>query len=106
MAHYWQRVTLQTNTPTYSDTGAEVAGWADALADLEARVSPLAHDEKLQVWATPEEEAYEVQLRGVVAAEPHQRLVHDGSFYDIREVLTPPPFGTPATVLHVVKVTP
>jgi len=106
MAHYWQRVTIQSKAATYTDTGAEVPGWADALADVEARVSPLAHDEKLQTWATPEEQAYEVHLAGVVGVEPHQRLAIDGDYFDIREVLVPPPFGTPTTVLHVVKVTP
>lgn len=104
---YWTRVTVQSRTTTMSDTGAERLAWADRLLDVEARVSPLAHDERLEAWATPEEQAYEVQLRGSQeAVVPRDRVVMDGSYFDVRQVMTPPPFGTPTTVLHVVRVTP
>ncbi len=105
---YWQRVTVQSPTLSQTDTGAEVkAPWVDHLADVEARLLPLVESEKDTAWATPEEQAYEVQLRG---AQPtvlaNMRVVTDGQAFDIRQVTQPPPFGTPTTVLHAVLVTP
>lgn len=107
MAHYWQRVTVQQRTTTKSTTGAEVVSYTTRLADLEARVAPLVHTEALEQWATPEEQAYEVQLRGrQPAVDLRDRVLIGSDVYDIREVLLPPPFGTPTTVLHVVQVRP
>lgn len=104
---YWQRVTVQSRTVALSATGAEQLTWADLLADIEARVAPLVHDETLQSWATPEEQAYQVQLRGAQSSvEPRMRITIDGDAFDIREVIQPPPFGTPTTVCNTVKVLP
>ena len=107
MADYWQRVTVQARTTTYTASGAEADSYADRHTDIEARVSPMAWSEDLQQWATPEEQAHEVALRGAqLQVEPRDRLLVDGVAYDVREVITPPPFGTPTTVLHVVRVLP
>ena len=107
MGHYWQRVDVQRRTTTMSETGAEQLAWTDRLLNVEARVSPLTHTEQLESWATPEEQAYEVQLRGSQGAvEVSDRVLLDGVAYDVRQVMTPPPFGTPTTVLLAVLVTP
>lgn len=103
---YWQRVDVEDATATQSATGAEVLTWSSYIEDVEARLLPLVVDERLKDWATPEEAAYEVQLRGQQDVEPKMRLVSDSGYYDIRQVLQPPPFGEPCTILHVVKVTP
>lgn len=104
---YWQRVTVQQRTTTKSGTGAEVVSYATRLADIEARVGPLLHGEELQQWATPEEQAYEVQLRGSQpTVEPRDRVLVGSIAYDVRQVLLPLPFGTPTTVLHVVRELP
>lgn len=103
---FWQRVDIEDRTPSQSSTGAEVLAWAPALTDVEARLLPLAHSEEDMQWATPEEEAFRVQLRGQQAVEPTMRLLADGIYYDVRKVTQPPPFGTPVTVLYAVKVTP
>ena len=108
MDHFWTRVDIQQRTATYSDTGAESLSWSPLLRGVEARLLPLMHDERLEAWATPEEQAYEVHLRGALpSVEPRMRVkVSDTEFFDIRDVQQPPPFGTPTTVLHAVRVLP
>jgi len=104
---FWQRVDIQTSTEVQTGTGNPRLTWADYHVDVEARVLPLVSDEKLQVWATPEEDAYEVQLRGAHPdLDERMRVVVAGEVYEVRGVVQPPPFGTPVTVLHTVKVTP
>jgi hypothetical protein len=105
---YWQRVTIQDATQSQTGTGNVRLTWDDleGLEDVEARVLPLAVDEKAQDWATPEEDAYEVHLRGAWAAiRPRMRVVVGDDEYDIRRIVQPPPFGEPSTVLLTVKVT-
>lgn len=104
---YWQRVTIQESIVFVTDTGGRRFTWSDLLSDAEARVLPLISDETRKTWATPEEDAYEIQLRGAhPEVEPPMRAVVDGVHYDIRHVIQPPPFGTPTTVLQAVRVTP
>lgn len=105
---YWQRVDLEAATESQSATGAVVVdAWTATAEDVEARILPVTSEEMLESWATPEEEAYEIQLRGEWTGISLKHRVTSGSdAYDIRRVLTPPPFGEPATILHAVKVTP
>jgi head-tail adaptor len=104
---FWQRVDIQTSTEVQTATGNPRLTWADFHVDVEARVLPLVVDEKLQVWATPEDDAYEVQLRGAHPdIRPRMRVVVGSDVYDIRHIVQPPPFGTPTTVLGTVRVTP
>lgn len=104
---YWQLVDVEDATVTQSATGAVVQTWATHLASVEARLMPMVVDERLKSWATPEEDAYEVQLRGShPTLRPRMRVVADGAYYDIRQIVVPPPFYDHATVLHAVRVTP
>lgn len=104
---YWQRVDVQEGAETQTPTGnVRLGPWTDVFSDVEARLLPVTTTETLLDWATPEEDAYEVQLRGELAIVPRMRVLSDGDAYDIRKVTIPPPFGTPTTILHVVKVTP
>ena len=107
MDDFWTRVTVQQRTTSLTATGAESLAWADVTVDVEARLLPLMHDERLDAWATPEEQAYEIHLRGARAVEPRMRVkVSDTEFFDVRDVQQPPPFGTPTTVVHAVRVLP
>lgn len=108
MDDFWTRVTVEQRTTSLTASGAESLSWAAVLEDVEARLLPLMHDERLEVWATPEEQAYEIHLRGALpSVEPRMRVkVSDTEAFDIRDVQQPPPFGTPTTVLHAVRVLP
>jgi hypothetical protein len=107
---FWQRVTVEQGTESQTATGAVVYDWAPPGAefqDMEARVLPLATTEKPQGWATPEEDAYEIHLRhGGWEVRPLMRVRVGSEVYDVRNVVEPPPFGTPSTVLQCVKETP
>ena len=104
---FWQRVDIENYTESQSATGAVVPTWAALHEDVEARVLPLVVDEKAVAWATPEEDAHEVHLRGSWPdVRPRMRVVDGSTVYDIRQVIAAPPFGTPVTVLHVVRETP
>jgi len=104
---FWTRVDIEQGTEVQSSTGAVTRTWATLHDDVEARLLPLVVDEKVQGWATPEEQAYEVHLRGAWPdVEPLMRVVADGVAYDIRRVLQPPPFGEPTTVLATVREVP
>ena len=104
---WWQRVDIQEASESQSESGAVISDWDTYLSDEEARLLPLVHDERTQAWATPEEQAYEVHLRGALSGiEPRMRVVADGDYFDIRQVIQPPPFGTPVTVLQTVRVLP
>lgn len=100
-------MTIQDRTEVRTPTGNTRFTWFDAASNVEARVLPLAVSEGQEQWFTPEEDAYEVQLRGAQPSlRPRMRVVVGADYYDIRHVLQPPPFGTPTTVLQTVKVTP
>lgn len=104
---FWQRVTIEDTTPVQTGTGNVRDVWSPLLEGIEARVLPLNVGEEQQTWATPEEDAYEVELRGAVAGlRPRMRVVIDAAAYDIRHIIQPPPFGTPVTILQCVRVTP
>ena len=106
---FWQRVTIQDSTVTLTATGNPRLDWedVDGLTDREARLLPLVVAESKMAWATPEEDAYECQLRGpATGVRPRMRVVIGDAAYDIRGIIEPPPFGDPVTVLHVVLVTP
>lgn len=105
---FWQRVTIQTPVPEQTPTGyVRARHWDDAIENVEARLLPLVTDERHETWATPEEDAYEVQLRhGFLGIRPKMRVLVDDVAYDIRRVIEPPPFGDPSTILQVVRITP
>lgn len=103
---FWTRVDIEDYTEAQSATGAVTPNWSTSMEDVEARVLPLVTDEKAQGWATPDEEAYEVHLRGSQPVRPRMRVLAAGTYYDVRQVIAPAPFGEPVTVLHVVRVTP
>lgn len=103
---YWQRVDVEDAVETRTATGAVVSTWSTVHADVEARVLPVDTTEKSVAWATPEEAAHEVHLRGRWDVDPTMRVMVDGVAFDVRRVLPPPPFGTPTTVLQCVRVTP
>lgn len=104
---FWTRVSVDDLTEERTDTGAVSKLWSEYIADAEARVLPLNVNESDEEWATPEEDAYEVQFRGAVAAlRPRMRVNVGSDVYDIRRILQPPPFGTPTTIAWAVKVTP
>lgn len=104
---FWTRVDIEQATESQSGTGAVVLSWSALHEDVEARLLPLTQDEKAQGWATPEEHAYEVHLRGAWPdVVPLMRVLADGVHYDIRKVTQPPPFGEPSTVLATVREVP
>jgi head-tail adaptor len=104
---FWTRATIERSTASQSATGAEVLAWADVLADAEARLLPLVTEESDQQWATPEESAYEVHLRGGgLGIQARDRVAYDGRSFDVRKVTEPPPFGEPITILGVVEIVP
>ena len=103
---FWTRVDIEQSTEQQTATGNPRLVWAPHLADLEARVLPLVVDETREDWGTPQEDAYEVQLRGRHDVRPRMRVSAGGQHYDIRKVMQPPPFGEPSTVLLTVLVTP
>lgn len=104
---FWTRVTVEVGTPSQTATGNERLSWATLYADVEARVLPLEVDEVRQTWATPEEDAYEIHLRGAYPAiRPKMRVFVDLDEFDIRNIVQPPPFGDPVTRLGVVRITP
>lgn len=106
---FWTRVTVQDGTRVVTPTGNVRYTWADVegMTDIEARVLPLAVDERKESWATPEEDAYEVHLRhAYLGLRPRKRVIVGGDAYDIRHIVQPPPFGEPVTILQSVKVTP
>lgn len=104
---YWQRVDVETSTEVQTATGNPRLSWSSYLTDVEARVLPLDVTEEQQDWATPQEDAYEVHLRGAFPdVRPRMRVVTPDGDYDIRRIRQPPPFGTPTTVLSTVRVTP
>lgn len=104
---FWQRVTIQDVTESQTGTGHVRLTPDVLLEDVEARILPLVVDERAERWATPEEDAYEIQLRHAhVGIRPRMRVVVDEAIYDIRRILQPPPFADPVTILQCVKVTP
>jgi hypothetical protein len=109
---YWQRVTIEDSTEVQTATGNPRREWTTFLADVEARVLPLVVDERAETWATPEEDAYEVQLRVAdpdtrASLRPRMRVrLDDGSYLDVRRIALPPPFADPTVVLRTVRVTP
>lgn len=104
---YWQRVDIESPAQSQTATGNVREIFSVLLEDVEARVLPRIVDEKLETWATPEEDAHEIQLRGSwLAIRPRMRVVHEGAVYDIRRIIQPPPFGEPSTILQTVRVTP
>lgn len=107
MSGFWQRVDIQTSTEVQTGTGNPRLVWADWSVDVEARVLPLVVGDQQLAWSTPEEDAYEVQLRGAHPdLRPRMRVVYGGEAYEVRHIVQPPPFGTPVTVLQCVRVTP
>ena len=105
---FWTRVDIEDATTEQTGTGnVRPVSWAPVESDVEARLLPLTVTEERTVWATPEEDAYEVQLRGSwLGFRPRMRVSAEGEVYDIRRIIVPPPFGTPVTTLLCVKVTP
>jgi hypothetical protein len=100
-------VTIEEPTETQTDSGNVRYTWSAVLSDVEARVLPLVVAEERKTWATPEEDAYEIQLRGAhPTLRPLMRVAIDSEVYDIRRILQPPPFGDPSTILQSVRVTP
>ena len=104
---FWTRIDIEEGEQSRSGTGAVVLAWEVLHDEVEARVLPLVVDEKALTWATAEEDAYEVHLRGAWPdVEPRMRVVCEGVAYDIRQVIQPPPFGEPVTVLRTVREVP
>lgn len=103
---YWERADVESFTETQTATGNIRYSWSELISDVEARVLPLDHTETDQDWALPEEEAYEIQLRGSLDVHVRDRITIDSRPYDVRRVRVPPPFGTPTTIAYVVLVTP
>lgn len=104
---FWTRVDIQDADHLQTATGnVRLTPWTTVAHDVEARVLPLAVEEGIKQWATPEEDAYEIQLRGAWSIRPRMRVLVGSMAYDIRNIIQPPPFGTPTTVLQTVRVTP
>ena len=108
---FWTRVTIEEATEQQTATGNVRMTWESFEEDIEARVLPLDTTETRLNWATPEEDAYEVQLRGAWRGiRPTMRAIigtdTGTDIYDIRRMIQPPPFGDPVTVLQCVRVTP
>lgn len=107
MSGFWQRVDIEQSTETQTSTGNPRLSWSSYATEVAARVLPLEVTEDQEDWATPQEDAYEVQLRGAWPdIRPRMRVVVEGADYDIRKIRTPPPFGDPSTVLLTVRITP
>ncbi len=107
MSGFWQRVDVEQSTETQTATGNPRLSWSSYLTDVEARVVAVDTTEEQQDWATPQDDAYEVHLRGAFPdVRPRMRVVVEGADYDIRRIRQAPPFGEPTTVLETVRVTP
>lgn len=104
---FWTRVRIETSVEDPTATGNPRLTWSTFISDVEARLLPLMTDEAKERWGTPEEDAYEVQLRqGALGIRPRMRVVAGSEVYDIRHISEPPPFGEPVTVLQAIRVTP
>lgn len=79
-------VTLQQNTSTTNAYGEAVAGWVD-VATVRAGVEPVSGKEAIAAGANLAEQVTRVIMRWRSGVVPQMRVVFDGRYLDIRQII-------------------
>lgn len=79
-------VTIQQNTSTTNAYGEAVAGWVD-VATVRAGVEPVSGKEAIAAGANLAEQTTRIVMRWRSGITPQMRVVYDGRYFDIRQVI-------------------